>query len=32
MSMAEIHIHQYQPVMQADGKVRKVCMICGKVK
>lgn len=28
----EIHIHQYNDIRQADGTIRKVCMICGKVK
>jgi hypothetical protein len=32
MGMREIHIHQYQDVRQVDGTIRKMCMICGKVK
>lgn len=32
MIKPEKHIHQYNSIRQADGKVRKVCSICGKVK
>lgn len=28
----EIHIHRYQDIRQADGTIRKVCLICGKMK
>lgn len=32
MPVFEIHIHQYNDIRQADGTIRKVCSICGKVK
>jgi hypothetical protein len=32
MTVFDIHIHQYQSVRQIDGTIRKMCMICGKVK
>lgn len=31
-SRSELHIHQYNDIRQADGTVRKVCSICGKMK
>lgn len=32
MTTFEVHIHQYNDIRQADGTMRKVCSICGKMK
>lgn len=32
MPTSEFHIHQYYDVRTADGKIRKKCSICGKMK